>query len=59
MTQLVRFIHPRDGARIGVRYGDEVRDVTALVGSVAAWLRSTVVKPSCLARTSILCARST
>jgi 2-dehydro-3-deoxy-D-arabinonate dehydratase len=42
MTQLVRFIHPQDGARIGVREGDEVRDVTALVGSVAAWLRSTV-----------------
>ena len=41
MTQLVRFIHPQDGARIGVREGDEVRDVTALVGSVAAWLRGT------------------
>lgn len=40
-TQLVRFVHPRDGARIGLWQGDQVRDVTALVGSVAAWLRST------------------
>jgi 2-dehydro-3-deoxy-D-arabinonate dehydratase len=41
MAQLVRFFHPQDGARIGVQQGDEVRDVTAQVGSVADWLRST------------------
>jgi 2-dehydro-3-deoxy-D-arabinonate dehydratase len=41
MTQLVRFFHMQGGTRIGLWEGDQVRDVTALVGSVAAWLRGT------------------
>jgi 2-dehydro-3-deoxy-D-arabinonate dehydratase len=41
MAQLVRFFHPQDGTRIGVQQGNEVHDMTAQLGSVAAWLRST------------------
>lgn len=39
---LVRFYHPDLGERLGVRFDDEVRDVTAFAGSVSAWLRSSV-----------------
>ncbi len=42
MTQLflVRFYEPASGARVGVRVGETVHDVTDAVGSVEAWLRS-------------------
>lgn len=42
MTQLflVRFNEPASGARVGVRVGKTVHDVTDAVGSVEAWLRS-------------------
>jgi 2-dehydro-3-deoxy-D-arabinonate dehydratase len=39
---LVRFYHPRDGARVGLVQDDRVYDVTALAPSVAAWLQSSV-----------------
>jgi len=41
MAQLVRFNQPGAGARIGLVQGEQVRDVTAIAGSVAGWLRST------------------
>ncbi|MFZ4849783.1 MAG: fumarylacetoacetate hydrolase family protein [Caldilinea sp.] len=42
MTQLflVRFFDPGLGARVGVRVGETVHDVTDTVGSVEGWLRS-------------------
>ena len=37
---LVRFFDPKTGQRVGVQIGATVHDVTATVGSVAAWLRA-------------------
>lgn len=42
MTQLylVRYFIPAQGVRVGVQIGETVHDVTATVGSVGDWLRS-------------------
>ncbi len=39
---LVRFFHPEHGNRVGLRTGDEVRDVTDHLPSVGAFLRHSV-----------------
>lgn len=39
---LVRYYHPESGRRLGLQLEDTVHDITQPVGSISAWLRSSV-----------------